>query len=134
LLEISLTTTPALDVARVEAVKSRGRTLTKAENLLLQLDAIGARGGFESTDPVYVWDGLTNDPVFQFDRLEAEINAKASPGQGRCTACGHFLTKPPMKSPADYGSLHIRCAKCSAINFERDDTKSLKGRLRHRLP
>jgi HK97 family phage prohead protease len=78
LLEISLTTTPALDVARVEAVKNHGRALTKAENLLLQLDAIAARGGFQSTDPMYVWDGMTNDSVWQWDRLAAEMDEKAA--------------------------------------------------------
>ena len=79
LIEISLTTSPALDVARVEAVKSRGRASTKVENLLIQLDAAAARGGFESLDPVYVFDGMENDPVFAWRALEAKMavhNAK----------------------------------------------------------
>ena len=125
LLEISLTPTPALDVARVEAVKNSGRALTKAENLLLSLEATAARGGFKSHDAVYVWDGLVNDPVFAFDHLEASMSAKSGNGNGNCADCGQFITKSPTTVPRGYGYLHVRCEKCGSINLLWDETKSL---------
>jgi HK97 family phage prohead protease len=104
LMEISLTTVPAVAEARVEAVKSRSRASTKVENLLIQLDAIAARGGLKSIDSVYAWDGLTGDAVFQWEALEARIAVRESKkdldtlGATRCR-CGKYITaavQPPV--------------------------------------
>jgi HK97 family phage prohead protease len=100
LLEISLTPTPALDVARVEAVKSLGRSPTETENLLLSFEATAARGGFKSHDPLYVWDGLMSDPVMQWDAVEANITVKAlDEVAGERCRCGKYITnsiQPPV--------------------------------------